>query len=111
MITEQSSAGNVSQHQLQSDVSKGASGKTLHINGTNAWLLNHSYMINLTAETGTVYGKQMRDFTCCSDLCIHQERTQPINKTVWKTFTAVILIMHFKSWGYQKSGFFFLHIV
>lgn len=45
----------------------------------------------------------MRDFTCCSDVYIDQERTRPINKIVWKTFTAVKLIMHFKSWGYQKS--------
>lgn len=99
------------EHQLQSDLSKVAGGKMLHINCTSAGLPNHSYIINLTLATCTIYGKQMRDFTCCSDLYIHQERTRPINKIVWKTFTAVVLIMHFKSWGYQKSGFFFLHVV
>lgn len=95
------------QHQLHSDLSKGAGGKMLHINSASAGLFNHSYIINLTSVTCTIYGKQMRDFTCCSDLCLHQERTRPINKIVWETFTAVILIMHFKSWGYQKNGFFF----
>lgn len=75
----------------------------MHVNCSNTGLVNHSYMINFTSVTCTIYGKQMRDFTCCSDVYIDQERTRPINKIVWKTFTAVKLIMHFKSWGYQKS--------
>lgn len=111
-MTEQSSAANAfRQHRLQSDLKKGMGGKMLQINSTKAGLLNHSYIINLTSVACTIYVKQMRDFTCCSDLYIHHERTWPINKIVWKTFTAVILIIHFKSWGYQKSGFFFLSIL
>lgn len=107
MVTGQSSAGNASPHQRRSDLGTGAGAKRLLIDSASAGLLNYSYMINLISVTCTIYGKQMRDFTCCSDLYIHQERTRPINKIVWKTFTAVILIMHFKSWGYQKRGFFF----
>lgn len=66
LVTEQSSIGDAPpMHQLQSDLSKGAGSKTLHINGINAGLLNHAYIINLISVTCTIYGKQMRDFTCC----------------------------------------------
>lgn len=63
LVTEQSSTGDAPpMHQLQSDLSKGAGSKTLRI---NAGLLSHAYIINLISVTCTIYGKQMRDFTCC----------------------------------------------
>lgn len=34
------------------------------------------------------------------------EKAWSINIIVWKTFIAIILIMYFKSWGYQESAFF-----
>lgn len=47
LVTEQSSTGEAPQmHQLQSGLSEGAGRKTLHINGINAGLLSHAYIIN-----------------------------------------------------------------